>query len=613
MTNSEFKIYAELYTRGVYNKIPIGQYPDGDYFYMTKKQEKALRLLNDGKTSNIGYGGSARSGKSILECTAIIFDNFIYPGIAWGLGRKELTTLKKTVLITLFNQFNFYGFKATKLSFNNNFEYKHNDQSNIVRMPNGSDIFLIDTKFQPSDPLNTRFGGFELTKCAVDESNETAESVINKLYERTGWRLNDKYKIKRKLFECFNPDKNHVYSRFYIPFRDKIEPEYKKFIPALPGDNPNPAVKEWVEDIIETGDLATIERQINGNFDYDNDPTKLCDYDAICDMFTNDHIQGGKKYISADLAMQGRDKFIAGRWDGLICTIAIDKAKSEPQEIEDDLNELKIINDVPNSQIVADSDGLGQYLRGYIKNIKTFHGGSTKFKKEDPLLEIYGNLKDACAFKLAEVINNRLIKINCTAEQEVRIKKEISVCLKRDNVDLDVKKIIKKDKMKKLMGGDSPDHLDQLLMRMFFEITNTDIHFKDVGRYDVLPKGAKKLPYGINLALNNNDIIECYIKKESIYLNVINIKNIKKNLYIIASGGDKAIQDLQIKGYNVIQSSKYNDVDIINIAKIYNIYVKDSAVSLLSNFNKLYTNMKIDKSNPIIAFLNIISSKNTLW
>ena len=178
------------------------------------------------------------SGKSVIECVAIIMECLAYDGIAWGLCRKELTTLKRTVLLTLFKQFEFYGIQEE--------EYKYNQQSNDITFNNKSQIFLIDTAFKPSDPLNTRFGGFELTRAAIDESNETNPTVVNKVYERTGWRLNDVYNLKRKQFECFNPAKNHVYTRFYKPFRDGNETLSKKFIAALPSDNPHPSVQQWI-------------------------------------------------------------------------------------------------------------------------------------------------------------------------------------------------------------------------------------------------------------------------------------------------------------------------------------------------------------------------------
>jgi hypothetical protein len=455
MKRSEFEVYQELYKRGLYDKIPIGAYSDGTYFYMTKKQIKLLEYLNDSITTYIGYGGSARSGKTIIEATAIVFECFIYPDIAWGLARKELTILKKTAVLTLHNQFQFYGIKEGE-------DYKYSDKYSHFTFTNDSQIFLIDTMFKPSDPLNTRFGGFELTRCSVDESNETQKSVVEKLFERTGWRNNDKYDLKRKLLETFNPAKNHIYTRYYKPYRDKIEDEYKKFIPALPGDNPNPAVKEWMEDMIKTADKITIQRQIYGNFDYDDDPSSLIDYDALTDIFHNTHVKGGKKRISSDLAMQGRDRFLAVYWDGYIGRFEIDKEKAGGKDIENDLKELKNKRGVGNSRIIADADGLGNYLESYINNIYEFRGGS---RAEDS--EIYFNLKSELAWKLAENINKRELYIICSDKQKEMIIEEVSMCLKRLNIDGDTqkKRLIPKEQMKQILGR-SPDYLDVLIMGM---------------------------------------------------------------------------------------------------------------------------------------------------
>jgi hypothetical protein len=120
---------------------------------------------------------------------------------------------------------------------------------------------------------------------------------------------------------------------------------------------------------------------------------------------------------------------------------------------------------VGGSQTIADSDGLGAYLESYIEGIKEFHGGATAF---DP--KTYANLKSECAYKLAEVINGRKIKIICTKEQEELIKDEL-MCLKGENMTSDTskKKLISKDAMKAVLGR-SPDYLDMLIMGMYFEI-----------------------------------------------------------------------------------------------------------------------------------------------
>ena len=470
MNRAEFNIYCELYKRGDYGKIPIGIYIDGNYFYPTKKQIQTLTLLNDNTTTHVGYGGSARSGKSIIECVAIIFDCFLYPGIAWGLGRKELTILKKTVLITLLKQFSFYGIKSIE-------DYKYNQPLNKITFENTSNIFLIDTMYKPSEPLNTRFGGLELTRCAADESNETDITVINKLFERTGWCLNDKYKLKRKLFECFNPDKNHVYNRYYIPFRDKTEPLHRKFIPALPSDNPNPAVKEWIEDLITEGDIPTIERQINGNFEYDNNPNRLVkDYNSIVDLFKNHHIKGGTHYIICDAARFGKDKAIIIVFNGMIAVEKYVFDISKTTDISEKIIELQKKYYVSNTNTLVDADGVGGGVAdevgcvSFSNNAKPLKDNSSPDKKTLAKKPDFDNIKSQCAFKLADYINEAKLYIifDCSEKEKQQIMHEFS--LLKNQTDMNKRKLITKEEMKKYNMNKSPDWLDTFLMRMYFEI-----------------------------------------------------------------------------------------------------------------------------------------------
>lgn len=458
MNGHEFEIYIELYKRGEYDKIPIGEYPDGSYFYMTKKQIQAVILLNDDITTDIGYGGSARSGKTIIECTVIIFDCLAYSDIAWGLARRELTTLKRTVLLTLFKQFEFYGISG----------YSYNQQLNKITFKNKSEIFLIDTAFKPSDPLNTRFGGFELTRSAVDESNETDISVIIKLFERTGWRNNDKYKLKRKQFECFNPSKNHVYSRYYLPFKNKTEPDHKKFIPALPKDNPHPSVKEWMIDLVKQGDHVTIERQINGNFDYDDDPTALIDYENIHNMWSNIHVESGNKYIIADVARYGSDKAVITVWDGFVLVEYYELDISSTQLIVQCITTLQIKYKVGLSNILVDEAGVGGgtvdivRAKGFIANAK-------------PTSDRYNSLKDECGYKLANITkeNGIWFKAEISMQLQEKIETELGQ-LKTYDADRDGKlKLLPKEKIKENIGH-SPDWLDVFIMRMFFEVNDIE-------------------------------------------------------------------------------------------------------------------------------------------
>ncbi len=419
---------------------------------LLSKQENAVYYLKDNISTEVLYGGAAGGGKSAIGVLWLIEMCQTYPKTRWLMGRAKLKTLKETTLNTFFEI-------AAKFNLNSQFTY--NTVSSVIKWNNGSEILLKDLYYYPSDPDFDELGSLEITGAFIDECNQVVQKAWQLVKSRIRYKLKEYDLIPKMLGSC-NPAQNWVYSTFYKPSKENKLPAYRKFIQALPTDNPH-LPPSYLESLLQMSQ-ASKERLYFGNWDYDDDPTKLCDYDAICDLFTNDHVKEGKKYISSDLAMQGRDRFIAGSWDGLICSIDLDLEKTTGKEIETKLKELKTIKSVPNSNIVADSDGLGAYLESYIQNIKTFHGGGSAFDKAN-----FDNIKSECGFKLAEVINNNQMKIICTPEQQEAIKKELNICLKRDNLDVDKKKLIKKPKMKELLGN-SPDYLDMLLMRMWFEV-----------------------------------------------------------------------------------------------------------------------------------------------
>ena len=427
---------------------------------LSKKQTIAIDYLEDNGTNELLFGGSAGGGKSILGCYWLIKNSLKYPRTRWLMGRANAKTLKETTYQSFLKVCNLQGLKA-----NTHFPVtaaNHKEYPNSILFFNGSVIMMRDLKYYPSDPEFDELGSLEITGAFIDEANQIINKAKQIVRSRIRHDLKENGLIPKMLMTC-NPAKNWTYSEFYKPSKEGSLPRNKTFIQSLVTDNPK-IDPSYIENLRQL-DKASKERLLYGNWDYDDDPSALCGYDVITDLFTNDHVTGGEKYISADLAMQGRDKFIAGSWDGLKCTIEIDQAKSGGRSIELSLKQLKIDKKVGNSNIVADSDGLGNYIESYIENIYAFHGNK---RAED---DQYANIKSECGFKLAELINQRKIKINCTVEQRESIKEEISVCLKRDKIDADnqKKRLISKEKMKELLGH-SPDYLDMLLMRMVYEI-----------------------------------------------------------------------------------------------------------------------------------------------
>lgn len=419
------------------------------------KQKQACLAWVDDSVTDVVFGGAKGTGKSFLGCSLIFGDALMYPETMYFIARKELNDLRKFTLPSVYEVFSKWGVSDKY--------YKFNGKDNFFQLYNGSKVFFLDGRYIPSDPLFERFGSMQMTRGWIEEAGEFTVAAKNNLSASVGRWKNDVYSLRGKILQTCNPSKNYLYSEYYKKNKDGTLEEWKRFIQSLPQDNKKlPA--GYIEQLERVLDTSQKERLLLGNWEFDDDPTLLVEYEAICDMFTNDHVKGGNKCISTDLAMKGRDRWVAGSWSGNICNVSIDIPKAGGKEIELGLRKLKTEKGVPNSRIVSDADGLGAYLESYIKGIKEFHGGAAAFDK------VYANLKSECAYKLAELINQRDIKVICTPAQEELIKEELGV-LKAVSVDADTKKkrIISKDMMKLLLGR-SPDFLDMLIMKMIFNI-----------------------------------------------------------------------------------------------------------------------------------------------
>lgn len=426
------------------------------------KQYQAWEYLTDDDTREIGYGGAASGGKSYLGCVWITAMCMANPDSGWIVGRKELTNLKRTTLLTLFKVFKEFGITAKM--------YTYNQQNNVITFGNGSQIFLLDLGYKPSDPLFTRLGGLEITGAFVDESNEIPYQAIEILKTRIGRRGTQ----KPKLLETFNPDKGHVYSRYYRPWKDGVLPIHRKFLQALPNDNPYTS-KEYIEQL-QNADKVTKERLLFGNFEYDDDPTILIRNDAFEDMWTNT-VNTETKYISVDVARFGKDTTRIGVWSGLqldkVWTLekfAIDQTADEIKRIASDYR-------VPYSQIIVDEDGIGGGVVDLLKGCKGFMGNSVPFPIWDTrqakfVAANYQNLRNQCYFTLADNINNHKIAVRDESIKE-SLREDCSV-IRQKNIETDGKlSIISKDDMKTIIGR-SPDVSDMLMMRMYFEFKKPD-------------------------------------------------------------------------------------------------------------------------------------------
>lgn len=431
----------------------------------TPKQRLALKFLVDEVTRTIIYGGAAGGGKSILGCFWLLTMGLSYPNTRWFIGREELKRIQQSTLISWFKVCSFVGFR----------DFKINNQYNYIQLSNGSRIDLLDLRFLPSDRLYERFGSIEYTGGWIEEGGEINFGAFDTLKTRVGRHMNAEYGLKPKILVTCNPKKNWLYTEMYKPFKEGTLPADTVFIQAFIQDNPH-LTEDYIEQLKSTKDKAKKERLLNGNWEYDDDPAALCEFDKIADLFSNDFdTLRGDKYITADVARLGSDKIVVGLWEGWQVKYKT-FTKLRITESYEYIKQLKKDFQVPLSNIVCDEDGVGGGLvdmlgcKGFVNNSKALPNPKEKDPKKKGQPENYENLQAQCAYRLASRINDNGIFIECDkAEDKDQIIEELEA-LKQKDVDSDGKKgILPKDEVKKLIGR-SPDFRDMLLMREFFEL-----------------------------------------------------------------------------------------------------------------------------------------------
>lgn len=430
------------------------------------KQTKALDFLEDNTTTELLYGGGAGGGKSILGGYWLLKMGFKYPGTKWLMGRSELKTLKETTLQSFFEVCKMQQLFA-------DVHYKYNQQSGIISLINGSVIILKDLFCYPSDPNFDSLGSLEISGAFIDECNQIVEKAKNIVKSRIRYKLDENNLIPKVLMTC-NPAKNWVYSEFYRPFKDNKLLEDKKFITALVDDNPD--ISKHYRNNLLSLDEKSKERLLYGNWEYDDDPATLIEYDKIIDCF-NGIKSEGTKYITADIARFGSDSTVIALWSGYSCKMYKHHGKSV-SEVAALILAMQQKHTVSNSNTIVDEDGVGGGVMDILK-CKGFVNNSQALpnpikpetdKNGNVKPENFVNLKSQCYFKLAEYINDGKIYIDCIdIEMRGFIIQELEQ-VKQHNMDKDGKRaIIPKDKVKELIGR-SPDFSDALMMRMYFEL-----------------------------------------------------------------------------------------------------------------------------------------------
>ena len=483
---SPLDIKIELFKKGNFDFIvegiannSEGNWNKGD-FVKNLKQEEALKILTDKNFNEFLYGGGAGGAKTWTGCSWQTFSALAYPDTNWFVARKELKDLLGSVMKTFYKVFREYEIV----------DYKFNAQRNYIEFPNGSTINLIEVKYKPSDKMFEDLGSYEYTGGWMEEIGEIHEKAFIILATRIGRYNNSKYGLVRKLFMTCNPKRNWSKEKFYDKhINGSLYEENKILLPngrkrpqriylnALATENPF-VEQDYIDSLYAKSieDKPTYERLLKGNWDYVDNPDQLCEQECIENVFTNYHIEEESKkkktYITADIALEGSDLFVIFVWKGWKVIKIVTREVAQSAEIVSDLKYLQSEYKVSGTRTMIDGDGIGLMLKGQV-NAKFFKNGGRVIKTPKHTTN-YRNISVQCLYYLArEIVNNDQMWIadeNLIREYKKRIKDELAQIIKvpnkQDFSKLDIKS---KGEMKSDLGF-SPDFLDAIKMRVWFDL-----------------------------------------------------------------------------------------------------------------------------------------------
>ena len=350
-------------------------------------------------------------------------------------------------------------------------DWKINRQYNYIEFFNGSRIDLLDLKFLPSDPDYERYGSLEYTGGWIEEASETKFKAFDVLKSRIGRHMNKEFGLLAKMLLTFNPSKKWLYKMIYKPWKNKELPKEYKFIQSLYGDNPHTA-EDYGKMLRQIRDKATKQRLMFGNWEYDDDPGKLIEYDNILDMFTNTVPKDNQRYLTGDIARFGQDKIVIMLWKGFEVYKLFVWQKQGLDVTEDKLRDLLRDEFIPYSHAIVDEGGMGGGIvdnlgvKGFVSNSSSLKNPKTDEK------ENYRNLKAQVSYMFAEKVNKHGISIKAVMSENDQecIIEEVDQIRGKDLERDAPKQLVPKEEIKEMIGR-SPDYSDCIIQRMWFELT----------------------------------------------------------------------------------------------------------------------------------------------
>ncbi len=189
---------------------------DFSKYYQPKPKQS---LAHSNRAKYLLYGGSMGSGKSWFLCAEAIKNAMMFEGNRLVIIRKELSVLRRTILVS------FFSICPPQIIKN------YNQSSLVITFINGSVLTFLEANIA-KDPLLNKLKGLEIGWAGIDEANEVSLGAYQILKTRLRWILPNGNKPRYEIRLTSNPE-----NCWLIPTFIQSNNPNEVYIQALTSDN----------------------------------------------------------------------------------------------------------------------------------------------------------------------------------------------------------------------------------------------------------------------------------------------------------------------------------------------------------------------------------------
>ena len=436
--------------------------------------------------------------------------------------------MKSTVTKKFFEVLRDLGYKKDV-----DFTYHINDMMFKFK-ESGSEIQLLGLAYDPSDPQQLWLGGYEFTGGWIDESNEVDKRVIDTLYTRLG-RVGNAIKVDGKtkvvipvkVLQTFNPDQNHVYTKFWIPYKNRKQ-ETSLFVRAYATDNYDED-HPYVQSLLLMDEGPKKDRLLRGSFEYSSSVNAMAEAESVGKMNEGSCIPKKAhsiKFMSIDVSSSSEDDedkdltvyalfdVIPQEGGWIYNCYELDKiSHKSPEELISKVKKISVKHSIPNENIVGDGNGIGDHLiksihlqgmmnymahhaavKTKVKNyIKTRKGKNILIPKFE---STFHRLKDQTVYLMLDRIAKGKMTATFDNQYLMDYLKQELLFYKNETLGLDAKIKVTGKKDFRSEIGRSPDVSDLFHQIILFELIGENIHKpKPKAQRKFINKTKKKRTY----------------------------------------------------------------------------------------------------------------------